>query len=60
MFSKVFVIDSTLFGSTKKQMIESKERYNDIFARHLEDTIEDKSEYDFNYLKQKRIRLFRV
>ena len=42
-----------IFGLTKKQMIDSKESYNDIFAKHLEDTIEDKSEYDFAYLKSK-------
>ena len=42
-----------IFGLSKKQMIDSKESYNEIFAKHLEDTIEDKSEYDFAYLKNK-------
>ena len=42
-----------IFGKSKKQMIDSKESYNDIFARHLEDTIEDNSEYEFVYLQKK-------
>lgn len=44
-----------IFGKSKKQMIDSKESYNDIFAKHLEDTIEDKSEYDFSYLQAKEL-----
>ena len=42
-----------LFGQTKKALVESKEIYNDIFNRYLEDTIEDSSEYDFSYLQEK-------
>ncbi|MDE5566130.1 MAG: DNA polymerase III subunit alpha, partial [Anaeroplasmataceae bacterium] len=41
------------FKMTKKQMINSKESYNEIFSRHLEDKIEDTSEFDFGLLKEK-------
>ncbi|MCM1130641.1 MAG: DNA polymerase III subunit alpha [Roseburia sp.] len=41
------------FGLTKKQMIEAKSSINEIIARHLEDRIEDTSEYDFKTLQQK-------
>ena len=41
------------FGMTKKQMIEAKSSINEIIARHLEDKIEDTSEYDFKVLQQK-------
>jgi len=44
-----------IFGLTKKQMIDSKESYNDIFAKHLEDQIVDKSEYEFKFLKAKEL-----
>lgn len=43
------------FGMSKKQMIESKEIYNEIIAKHLEDRIEDTSEYEFSYLRQKEL-----
>ncbi|MDE7213023.1 MAG: DNA polymerase III subunit alpha, partial [Anaeroplasmataceae bacterium] len=41
------------FGMTKKQMIEAKSSINEIISRHLEDKIEDTSEYEFNVLQQK-------
>lgn len=41
------------FQKTKKSLIESKENYNEIFSRHLDDQIEDVSEYDFSFLQQK-------
>ena len=41
------------FGMTKKQLIEAKSSINEIIARHLEDRIEDTSEYDFKTLQQK-------
>ncbi len=43
------------FGQTKKQMISAKESYSEIFNRHLDDVIEDTSEYDFHFLRQKEI-----
>lgn len=41
------------FGLTKKQMIEAKEIYNEIITKHLEDRIEDTSEFEFSQLRQK-------
>ncbi len=43
------------FGQTKKQMISAKESYSEIFNRHLDDVIEDTSEFDFHFLRQKEI-----
>ncbi|MBD5390595.1 DNA polymerase III subunit alpha [bacterium] len=41
------------FGMSKKQMIDVKDSVSEIISRHLEDRIEDQSEYDFTYLQQK-------
>lgn len=41
------------FDMTKKQMIESKESYSEIFLKHLEDRIIDQSEFDVKYLRKK-------
>lgn len=43
------------FGMSKKQMIEAKDTFNEIFARHLEGKIEDPSEYEFGYLQKKEV-----
>lgn len=40
------------FGMTKKQMIEAKDSLNEIFARHLEDKIEDVTEFEFSHLQK--------
>ena len=41
------------FGLTKKQMMDTKEIYSDIFAKHLIDKIDDETEYDYQYLQEK-------
>lgn len=41
------------FGMSKKQMIDVKDSVSEIISRHLEDKIEDHSEYDFTYLQHK-------
>ncbi len=41
------------FGITKKQMMDEKEVYSDIFAKHLIDRIEDHTEYSFQELQRK-------
>lgn len=43
------------FGLTKKNMIEASDSINEIFARHLDDRIQDNTEYDFSYLQQKEL-----
>lgn len=40
-------------GMTKRQMIDSKEAYNDIFAKHINDLIVDEKEFEFEYLRKK-------
>ncbi len=41
------------FGMTKRQMIESKEKNDEILNRHLEDQIIDDREFDFKILREK-------
>ena len=43
------------FGISKKQMISAKDSFNEIFIKHLEDMIEDTSEFDFKHLQQKEL-----
>ena len=43
------------FGMTKKNMIEASDEINEIFARHLDDRIQDNSEFDFGFLQQKEL-----
>ena len=41
-----------IFGMTKKNMLENKNKESSIFLKYLHDVKEIKEEYDFNYLKE--------
>lgn len=41
-----------IFGKTKKSMCSNVTKEDELFLKHLEGVIEDKSEYDFKYLKE--------
>ena len=43
------------FGLSKRKMIEEKEMISDIISKYLVDKIEENTEYDFNYLKEKEL-----
>ncbi len=44
-----------VFGLTKRKMIDAKDSINEIFARHLEDKIEEEQEYEFSFLQQQEL-----
>lgn len=41
------------FGQTKKELLDLKESYSEIFLNHLDDQIEDHSELDVSVLREK-------